>query len=219
MTKYHLYCFFTQNSMKTLYVAEELGCDYEMHFVNLMTRENLDENFRRLTPVGKVPVMEHNGASLFESGAICRYLAASENSSLYPSDLVKRGQVDQWLDYFVCHPGRWLMSIYFQKIIKPVAGMGEPDPAAIEEAEKFTHQGLKVLERVLAGSEWLANNELSIADLAALAYMEQEQAIGFGMDNYPNVQAWYARLNALDSVSRVRTRMAPYIESLKQKTS
>ena len=212
---YHLYCFFTQNSMKTLYVAEELGCDYEFHFVNLMTGENRSEEFRKLTPVGKVPVMEHNGFSLFESGAICRYMASSEHSALYPADPEKRAQVDQWMDYFVCHPGRWLMSAYFQKIIKPAAGMGAPDPAAIEEAEKFVHQGLKVVDRVLGDTPWLANGELSIADLTALAYIEQEKSIDFPLDDYPKVRDWYSRLEALESVARVRAAMAPHIAAVK----
>lgn len=213
---YHLHCFFTQNSMKTLYVAEALECEFTFHFVNLMRGENHSDEFKRLSLTRKVPLLVHNGVSLFESGAICRYLASAESSKLYPQDLVARAQVDQWLDYFVNHPGRWLTSLYFQKIIKPKAGLGEPDENAIEEAEKFSHASLKVVERWLAEHEWLANDALSIADLTALAYMEQAPVVAYSLQDYPSVVNWYRRLEALDSTARARQWVAPHVQALLQ---
>ena len=67
---YRLHGFFTQNSMKTLYVLEELGVDYEYVYVDLAKGENRTEQFRRMTPAGKVPVLEHDGEFLFESAAM-----------------------------------------------------------------------------------------------------------------------------------------------------
>lgn len=208
---YHLYGFYTQNSMKPLYVldalAEESGTAFEFHFVDLSKGENKTEAFAKLTPVGKVPVLEHNGQSLFESGAICRYVAAAENSALFPLDKMQRAQVDQWMEFFSCHPGRWLTSIFFEKIIKPMAGFGEPNVANIEEATKFAHQQFEILDTHLGSSRWLANNALSIADLTALAYVEQCGQIGFPLADYPQVKAWFDRLEALPSVARSRGRI------------
>jgi len=95
---YRLYAFFTQNSMKTVYVAEELGIDYEFRYVDLFKGENRTGEFRELTPAGKVPVLQVGNQSLFESGAICRYLANAEQSPLYPAAALERAWVDQWMD-------------------------------------------------------------------------------------------------------------------------
>ena len=78
---YRLHGFYTQNTMKTLYVLEELGVDFEYCFVDLMKGENRTDAFRAMTPVGKVPVLEHDGEFLFESGAICRYVASQSRVS------------------------------------------------------------------------------------------------------------------------------------------
>ena len=87
---YVLHAFFTQNSMKPLYVLEELGVEFEFRFVDLFKGENRAGSFLAMNPVGKVPVLEHNGEYLFESSAICRYLANNEGSHLYPESALER---------------------------------------------------------------------------------------------------------------------------------
>ena len=211
---YKLYGFFTQNSMKPHYVLEALGAEFEFHYVNLLTGENRSESFREKTPIGKVPVLEHDGEYLFESGAICRYVAGVEKSPLYPADKLERARVDQWMTYFSCHPGRWLTEIYFQRLVKPLAGMGETDEDACIRAEKFVRQQFKPLERLFENSSWLANEAFSIADVYALGYLEQMNQIDFSLDEFPRVRDWFGRLEALDSTARVRARVKPYIQAV-----
>ena len=110
---FRLYGFFTQNTMKTLYVLEAVGADYEYEFVNLGEREQRREQFMQMNPVGKVPVLEHDGEHLFESGAICRYVANVLDSPLYPADKMQRARVDQWMDFFTCHLGRWFTNLFY----------------------------------------------------------------------------------------------------------
>lgn len=208
---YHLYGFFTQNTMKPLYVldalAEECGTDFEFHFVDLAKGEHKNEDFGRMTPVGKVPVLEHKGMTLFESGAICRYVADAEYSALFSQDKAKRAQTDQWMEFFSCHPGRWLNTLYFEKIIKPKMRIGESNQASIDEALKFLQLQLPVVDEHLAKTEWLANNTLSIADLTALAYLEQCSLVGFPLADYAHIKDWFDRMEALPSVVRTRGRL------------
>lgn len=211
---YRIHAFFTQNSLKTLYVLEELGVEWEFNYVDLATGANRNEAFREMNPVGKVPVLEHNGEFLFESGAICRYVASVEKSPLYPAEKLQRARVDQWMTYFTCHPGRWLTSMYFERIIKPAAGFGETDEGKCEEAAKFAHQQLKVVENWLSNHEWLANDTFSIAEPFALAYMEQIHPIGFSIDEYPHVKAWFERLEARESTARIHALVQPYAAAM-----
>ena len=209
-----LHGFFTQNSLKVLYVLEQLGVEYEFRFVNLAAGENRSEAFRAMTPVGKVPVLEHDGAYLFESGAICRYVAGIAQSPLYPADKLDRARVDQWMTFFTCHPGRWLTNLYFEKIMKPAAGLGEANQDRCEESTRFATAQLKAVERHLAGRDWLVNETLSIAEPWALAYLEQAPQVGFDLAAYPNVDAWYRRVEELPAVARVRAQVRPFAESV-----
>jgi glutathione S-transferase len=209
---YRLHGFFTQNSLKPLYVLEALEVEYEFEFVNLATGDNRSDAFRAMNPVGRVPVLEHNGRYLFESGAICRYVASEEKSPLFPADKMERAQVDQWMTYFTCHPGRWLTTIFFERVIKPKANLGDTDEARCDEAARFLHEQLGVLEGWFSTHSWLANDAFSIADVFALAYVEQTGPIGFSLQDYPRVQNWFERLEALDSTRRVRARIEPFVK-------
>ena len=204
---FRLYGFFTQNTLKTLYVLEELGGDFEFQFVNLAKGEQKTEEFASKTPIGKVPVLEHDGEYLFESGAICRYLANVSDSPLYPVDKMQRARVDQWMDFFSCHLGRWFSKLYFEAVIKPKFDLGEPDEAGIAEANKFAHEQLGILDGLLQDSDWLANDALSIADLFAFAYVEQHSTVDFSLDNYANVKAWFERIESRDSITNARAKL------------
>ena len=211
---YRLHGFFTQNTLKPLYVLEELGVDYEYCFVDLVKGENRSDEFQKMTPAGKVPVLEHDGEFLFESGPICRYVASVEKSPLYPADKLQRARVDQWMTFFTCHPGRWLTKLYFEQVIKRAANLGEPDAAGCEEAIKFAHQQLSIVERWFEHTDWLANDAFSIAEPFALAYLEQVRAINFPLNDHPRVMAWFERLEARDSTARVRARVQPYVQAM-----
>lgn len=204
---FRLYGFFTQNTMKTLYVLEAIGKDYEFVYVDLSKGEHKTDSFLTKTPIGKVPILEHDGEYLFESGAICRYAANAANSPLYPEDKMQRARVDQWMDFFTCHLGRWFTTLYFEGVIKPKFGLGEPDEKRLEEATKFGHEQLGILNTHLANSNWLANDTMSIADLFAFAYVEQYRDVKFPLGDYDNVQSWFERVESNKSVAGARARL------------
>ena len=204
---FRLYGFYTQNTLKTLYVLEECADDYEFEFVNLSKGEQRSDAFMKKTPIGKVPVLEHDGETLFESGAICRYVANVTDSPLYPADKMQRARVDQWMDFFSCHLGRWLTKLFFEAVVKPDFDLGGPDERGIEEAKKFAAQQLRILNRLLEDGDWIANDSFSIADLFAFAYVEQCHAIDYSLADYPNVETWLERIGSRDSIARVRARL------------
>lgn len=204
---FRLHGFFTQNSMKTLYVLEEVVGDFEFQFVDLGKGEQKTEAFSKMTPVGKAPVLEHDGEYLFESGAICRYVASLSDSPLYPGDSLPRARVDQWMDFFSCHLGHQFNRLYFETVIKPKFDIGGPDEACIAEATKFVHLQLDMLNTHLEGSGWLANDEFSIADLTAFAYIEQHRSVDVSIDEYANVKAWFERIESRPSIANAKARL------------
>lgn len=204
---FNLYGFFTQNSRKPLYVLSEIAPEFRFQFVDLAAGEQRTDRFLAMNPLGKVPVLEHRGEYLCESGAICRYIASVCESPLYPTDMLKRARVDQWLDYFALHLGRWLTTLYFESIIKPKGNLGDPDRRLIEEATAFAGQQFAMVEQHLTSTQWLANNELSIADICALAYVEQCRAVDYSFAEHTHVSNWFERLNSRESIARGRAML------------
>lgn len=199
-----LYGFYTQNTLKTLYVLEEVGNEFEFIFTDLSKGEHKTDDFLKIAPIGKVPVLRHKGETISESGAICRYVANEADSALYPGDKMARAKVDQWMDFFSNHLGRWLSGLLFEKVIKLKFDMGEPSEEACEEAVKFAGEQFAFVNRHLGENVYFTGEALSIADLCAFAYIEQVHAVDFSLAEFPHVKAWYDNMEALESIARAR---------------
>jgi len=195
-----IYGFNTQNNKKVVYLAKELGLDFEFVKVDLMKRENRSPEFLKMNPVGKVPVLEHDGKYLFESGAICRYIATLVDTPLAPKEKFEYAQVDQWMEFFTNHLGRWLNTLFFEKILRPFLGIGSPVKETCEEAENFISQQMKVLEGELSKREFIASNELSIADIYAYAYIEQTIALEMDLSEFPHTLKWRDMISKRESI-------------------
>jgi len=203
---YRLYCYPTQNSKKVLYVLNELGVPFELQIIDLLKSEQKSDEFKKITPVGKVPVLQHNDDYLFESGAICRYLANVENSELYPQDKLQRAKVDQWMDFFSNHLGRWLSSLYYELFIKPMAG-GQTSEAACDEAKKFIKHQSKIVDQWLANNHYSIGDQLTIADLFAYAYVEQAIPCKVSLEPYPNLKRWLDEMAQRNSVNKIQKQL------------
>jgi glutathione S-transferase len=196
------------NTCKVLYVAEELGVEYVYTALDLMKGEHKSDAHMKRHPLGKTPTLDHDGRYLFESGAICRYLAAVTNSALYsPDDPYERAQIEQWMDFFTCHLGRWLGTLLFERVVREQFGMGQKKVDVEEEALGFIEQQMACLNNQLAANAFLAGARLSIADPFAFAYMETCEMSGFSLTGYPNVGKWLDNYGQRDAVQRARAKL------------
>jgi glutathione S-transferase len=118
-------------------------------------------------PFGRVPVLEHDGFMLYESQAILRYLdRVLPDPMLTPGDPRAAARVDQVMN--ICD---WYLFqgvnnvIGFQRVVKPRL-MGLPaDEAAIAEAMPKAHVVFNELSRLLGSKDYLAAEQLTLADL------------------------------------------------------
>jgi glutathione S-transferase len=198
----------SSNTTKVLYVAEELGVEYEYTNMNLAKGEHKTPEHLKRHPLGKVPTLTHDGKTLFESGAICRYLASVEGSELYPAaNHYQRALVDQWMNFFTCHLGKHFSSYAFETVAKEKYGFGVPNQEAAKEALGYIEQQLPCVNKVLETRAFLAGEGITIADLYAFAYSENAEMGQIPMDPYPAFAAWYAGLRELESVQRAYKRL------------
>lgn len=191
----------SSNTTKTVYVAEAAKLDYEFVPVDLASAGHKSPEHMKRHPFGKIPTLTHNNRSLFESNAICAYLASVENSGLYPlDDMWQKALVDQWTLFFTNHLGRHLNTYAFEKAAKVKYGFGTPDEILQAEALEFMLQQLPVVNDHIEKNTWFLENTISIADYVAFAYFETTEMAEFSLGDYPAIETWYNNIKGSDAV-------------------
>lgn len=187
------------NALRVRAVIFELGLDVEIIDVDLRNGGNKAPDFLALNPNGKIPVLEDDGFVLWESRAINGYLASLKpEAGLYPADAKQRALVDQWSYWQAIHIGPAIQRIAFERLLKPMFGMGEADEAVIDAQMKELAQFLPVLDSALSGNEWICG-DLTIADFALASVFVYRGPSGLDLDAYPDIEAWMKRMEARPS--------------------
>ncbi|NQD94742.1 thiol:disulfide oxidoreductase [Pseudomonas sp. CrR25] len=197
-----LYYWTTPNGHKISIFLEETGLAYQVRPVHIGKGEQFAPAFLAIAPNNRIPaIVDHAPAdggepiALFESGAILEYLA-DKSGQFLPRDTRTRFQVLQWL--------YWQMGG-----VGPMAGQNhhfvryapEPIPYAIERYVKETARLYGVLDRQLAGREYVAG-DYSIADMAIYPWAKGWEAQQQRLEDFPQMAAWLARMAARPAVQR-----------------
>ncbi len=203
-----IYGLHTPQFFKVLWAAEELGLEYEHISVDLIKKETRASEHLARHPFGKVPVIEHNGQFLFESCAIMRYMgslaATTTNSEMYPVEIMKRAQVDQWLDYFSFQAGRWTTNVWYNKIIGPKYFNETPDQKVIEETSGWLHNDMPVVEKHLSDNKYLAGDIFTLADVNAFTLMMGHKDAGLGLEKYKAFSQWFSAIKDRPALHKVK---------------
>jgi glutathione S-transferase len=189
-----LYYAETLNPRKACAVARHLGSPVEFVPVDLARGEHRQPAFLALNPNGKVPVLETAGGTLWEADAIMCHLAREAGSDLWPGD-ARQVEVIRWLSWNAVHFTRHAGTLYFEHLIKPHFGLGDPDPAAIEEARGFVGTYGRVLDDHLKGRRWLVGDAPTVADFAVAVALPYAEAARIPIEDLPAVRRWHDRLN------------------------
>lgn len=153
---------------KILIAAEYNGVDIELPAFD-MAKDLKTKEFLAKTPVGKVPVLETAEGSIFESGAIARYVARlRQDTGLYGKTFFEAGQVESWLE-FSTHE----LEVPVSTWISPILGWGKFNAAANAKAKEDVKKALQVLENHLHLRTYLVGDQITLADIviaSALVY-------------------------------------------------
>jgi glutathione S-transferase len=150
--------------------------------------------FRAISPLGKIPVLEHDGFTVPDSSVICRYLERIEpNNSLYPSD----PQEEAWACWLEEYADSRLMDscggIFQERLLKPKL-MKQPtnEERLADILDTALPQCLTYLESVAPDSGYLVGDRLSIADLAVVTCFIQAQYGDYDVDGlaYPRLRRY-----------------------------
>ncbi|UQA62267.1 glutathione S-transferase family protein [Polyangium aurulentum] len=181
---------------KVLCTLAEKGVEAEFVLVDITKGEQKSPEFLARQPFGVVPALEDDGFQLYESRAIIRYLDAKlPGTSLVPADLKDRALMEQWISvehsYFSPPAMKAILEIFFS----PMRGT-QPNQATIDEGKAGAAKALDVLDRGLAGKEYLAGT-FSLAEITYLPYFQYLFDTGLGdiVKERSNVAAWWGRIS------------------------
>lgn len=178
------------NCLKVKWTADRLGLDYDWVEIDLMKGETQTPEFRALNPAGQVPVVVlADGRPLAQSNGIIMYLA--EGSDLIPADAYDRARMLEWLFWEQYSHEPYVAVARFQ-VVYQGRSVADLDPKLVARGEA----ALQRLEDGLEAGQFLVGDQLSLADVALVAYTRLAGEGGFDLARYPKVQAWIARVEA-----------------------
>ena len=180
-------------------LLEEIGKPYHLEAVNLREGAQYKAPFTAVSPKGKVPALERDdGSVLTEFPVIARWLGRQAN--LLPKDDEADTRAMEAMEYAVgTMHGQGFARLFRSERFAPSAS----DQDAVKTAgREVVEKGFAVLDKALAGKNYIGGNDFSAAD-TALFYVEFWSAKRLGMKLPANCAAHFDRMMARPAVQRV----------------
>jgi glutathione S-transferase len=196
MAQYRLHCFCQSgNSFKVALYLECAGLDWEPVFVDYFNGATRDPQWRGgVNEMGEVPVLEHAGGKLTQSGAILTYLS-DKTGKFKPATEDARLEALRWILFDNHKFTSYLATYRFLKALAPQA----PDPAVMAFLKGRLDGAAGVLDKHLAGSKFLVGDAPTIADFSLIGYVHfpvEEHGYDWAA-THPGIHAWSERMRAL----------------------
>ncbi|MBB5203376.1 glutathione S-transferase [Inhella inkyongensis] len=192
--------------MLTLYGARDSGHSYKVRLALLMMgqlhryeridlglpRDQRPEPFRTLSPYGEVPLLVHGEQVLAQSNAILLHLVDhADPAGPWAVPESEREMLRRWLFWEANRVGFSVPNLRFSR-------GWVAQPAAVEQwLEARARADLDTLAQHLSARDWILDGGPSVADLSLCAYLFWLPQAGLQAADWPAVQAWLARIQAL----------------------
>ena len=184
-----LYEYSQSRSKQVRWTLLELGLEFKsVEGLEILHSDGLKE----VNPMGKVPAVVIDGKPLFESAAICTYLAdlVPGKGLIAPSGTRERALHLQWVSFALTEMEAYIWSNARNTFVLPE----EQRITALfgQNARAFVHAA-KVLDRELEDKEYLVGNKFSVTDILVGFTVNWGNGVGL-LEKTPNLQKYLARL-------------------------
>ncbi len=171
MATLRIYGIARTRAFRALWIAKELGLDYEHLPIEIGDAGARSPELLRLNPNGRLPFIDDDGFVLFESLAITLYLAKKHSlGRLYPTALEDEARTWQWTFWAVTEVDRGVNIWSLHAVRLPPA---ERDAGKREEALKVLAKPFNVLDAALAQQTYLLGGTFTVADLNVAAVISR----------------------------------------------
>ena len=187
---------------KVLIALLEKGVAYEEDFT--VTPSQKDE-YLALSPMGKVPYAQIDGARLCESEVILEYLEdAYAQKPLLPKEPLARAKVRELITVIELH-----MELVARRLYGAVFFGGTISDAAKEAVANDLEKGIRALKALAKFMPFIAGGEFTVADCAAAVHLplvSLSTKLAYGrdfLDEIPQAKPYLKMLGARPSVAKV----------------
>jgi len=161
----------------------ELGLEYECHPIQSRTGETHTDEFKRLNPRHKIPVLRHGSFVLTESAAIIQYLGETfpNSPAVYtPTDAESRARLHEWCYFIMSELDAG--SLYVVRRHDGLKHIYGEAPTAVESAKDYFLHNLAVMAtRVGGNNTYLLGDRLSVADILLVTCLDWASTCGIAL--------------------------------------
>ena len=179
------------NGYKVRLVLAHLGLPYKLVERDILKGETRTPEFLAKNPNGRIPTLQlDDGSHLFESNAIVWYLA--EGTKLAPADRRARAETLQWMFFEQYSHEPFIATVRFWKHFLPK--LSRCRRWSCRDAWRRATPRSASWSSISARHQFFVGGQYGLADIALYAYTHVAGEGGFNLDNYPQVNAWMARV-------------------------
>jgi glutathione S-transferase len=186
MARLHIYGIARTRAFRVLWMAEELGLDYEHFPIETGPAGARKPDYLAVNPNGRLPAIDDDGFILWESLAINLYLAQKHGpGTMYPATLEGQAKAAQWSLWAANEIERATNVWSFHAERLPPA---ERDPTIAAAAIELLAPPFRVLDRALSDRPNLLGASFTVADLnvAAVAL----RSLAMDLSATPHFRDW-----------------------------
>lgn len=193
MAEYKLWCMGESgNAYKAALMLELCGVAWEPVWVDFFHGETRTGEYRtKLNEMGEVPVLEHDGKRLSQSGVILDYLA-EVTGKFGPANAEERREVWRWI-LFDNH--KFTASLATLRYLVQFARTGETPVTEFLRARAVN--ALKIVDQHLSDRPFVVGQRPTIADLSMVGYLYYGDELSVPLADFANIGAWTERVKAL----------------------
>ena len=182
------------NVRKVLWTCAEIAIPYHREDWGKGFQSTKDPSFLALNPNGLVPVVIDGDFVLWESNAICRYLAGKhQRADLLPTDPQARANVEKWMDWQATDfNNSWRYA--FMGLLRD--SPAHQDPQLIKESLIEWARHVALLERQLetTAAAFVTGDVFTLADVVLGLSVHRWMMTPADKPSFPAVAAYYDRL-------------------------
>jgi glutathione S-transferase len=189
-------------AFRTLWMAKELGLDYENVAIGTNDGSSRTPEFLKLNPNGHIPAIDDNGLILWESMAINLYLAKKYSpNALYPARLEDEARAWQWSFWGMTEVERPVLTAMFHRALLPE---DKRDPTLADQCERDLQAPLKVLDGAVANQPYLLGEHFTVADLNVAGILAWARPARIDFGPFPKAADWSRRCAERPAARAVR---------------
>lgn len=192
MAEFTLYCFAQSgNAYKAALMLSLSGADWAPRFVDFFHGETRTPEYRAINEMGEVPVLEHNGKRLSQSGVILDYLAHTSRKFGGENEDARR-EIWRWLLFDNHKLTSYIATLRYLILF---AKTGETE--VTEFLRGRVKSALTIVNRHLAARAFVVGEAPTIADVSMCGYLFWPDEFGVSWTDYPGIGRWLERVSAL----------------------